>query len=119
MTAVECLSEARRRAEHYQLAVSEFIDAFRAAQPSERAKMIEDPITEQGCLEGLVAATVSALCRETATDTPFWVERIGSPEPFFAFPARSYAMRVRLMAESPAPFKIRKVFVPATYLSRA
>lgn len=119
MTAIECLAEARRRAEHYQLAVSEFVDEFRAAPSAARVKMIADPITEQGKLEGLIAATVSALCRETGTETPHWVGQIGSPEPFFAFPARSYAMRVRLMAESPAPFKIRKIFVPKTYLSRA
>jgi hypothetical protein len=119
MTALECARLARAEGADYQRVVNAFIDAFRRASHEEKGRLIAEPILEQGTLEGLVAAVVSALCREANVGAPRWLESIGSPEPFFAFPAKGFALRVRLMIESPAPFRVRNVFVPENYMSRA
>ncbi|MFH1177848.1 MAG: hypothetical protein V1750_10620 [Acidobacteriota bacterium] len=119
MTAAECVQAARVAGELYQGPINELIDEFRRAAPGERRRIAAAPVESSGKIEGLVAAVISALCREVGMPVPDWVGVTGSPEPFFAFPARSYAMRVRLMLESPPPFRVRNVFVPASYLSRA
>ncbi|MDQ3035648.1 MAG: hypothetical protein M3Y87_24795 [Myxococcota bacterium] len=119
MTALECLETARASGTAWQRVVNSFVDDFRRADVDQKRAMTTDPIRQQGRLEGLVAAVVSALCREAAIDAPDWVGTIGSPDPFFAFPARSFEMRLRLMIESPPPFRVRNVFVPESYLSRA
>jgi hypothetical protein len=119
MTALECLRAAQASGDHYTRPINAFVDAFRRASRSDKERMACDPIATCGPLEGLVAATLSALCREAGVPAPAWVDHVRSNEPFFAFPARGFAMRVRLMVESPAPFRIRNVFVPETFLDRA
>jgi ABC-type amino acid transport substrate-binding protein len=119
MTAAECLALALREGDAWQRAINQFVDDFRRASQDRKRTLIEDPIAHSGKLEGLVAAVVSALCRESGMEAPEWVGHVGSDEAFFAFPAKSFEMRLRLMVESPPPFRIRNVFVPENYLSRA
>ena len=120
MTVRELLAACAGAAAHWQLHVNAFVDEFRQASDAERRTMMADgPASESGCMEGLVAAVISAVCRERELAPPAWVARTASPEPFFAFPARGFALRLRLMLESPPAFRSRNVFVPENYLDRA
>lgn len=120
MTARELLDACADGGLHWQLHINAFVDEFRHASGAEQRAMIAASLaSESDRMAGLVAAVVSALCREQELASPPWVARTGSPEPFFAFPADGYALRVRLMLESPPPFRIRNVFVPENYLERA
>ena len=119
MTARELVAQCRDDESTAQRHINAFVDDFRRASNDQRAALMQDSPETSGQWEGLVAGVLSALCREAGIPVATWVGETGSPEPFFVFPARTYAMRMRLMLESPAPFKIRRVFVPADYLSRA
>jgi hypothetical protein len=119
MTVSELLAAPGSSELDFQRLINAFVDDFRAATPAGRAGMIADGPTRPGRREGLVAAVVSALCRETGLPSPQWVGETYSPEPYFAFPARGFALRLRLMLESPPPFRARNVFVPENFLARA
>ena len=119
MNVPELLTACRQDRAHFQLHVNDFVDEFRRVTAVARVAMVAAAPTTTGPLEGLAAAVVSALCHETGLEAPTWVAETASPEPFFVLPARSFALRLRLMLESPPPFRTRNVFVPETYLARA
>ncbi len=119
MTVNEILAVPGSSELDFQRLINAFVDDFRTATPARRAAMIADGPSRPGKREGLVAAVVSALCRETGPPPPQWVGETYSPKPYFAFPARGFALRLRLMLESPPPFRARNVFVPENYLARA
>lgn len=118
MTAAELVAHCRVEA-HWQVHVNQFVDDFRRSNAQTRLEMMDNRPVGVDKYAGLVAAIVSALSRELDTPVPEWVRQTGSPEPFFAFPANGFALRLRLMLESPPAFRIRNVFVPSEYLSRA
>ena len=119
MAARELVAACADLGPHYQLSVNAFVDDYRRALSAERARVIAAGVERCRRAEGLVAAVVSALCREVGMAVPAWVGRVYSPEPFFVMPASGFALRVRLMLESPPPFRCRNVFVPENYLRRA
>jgi hypothetical protein len=119
MKANELVQACQDAGPDFQIYVNDFIDTFRRAAEAGRAAMVAEGPEAPGRLEGLVAAVVSALCREVGMQAPEWVKTTYSPEPFFAMTARGFALRLRLMLESPPPFRSRNVFVPESYLSRA
>ena len=119
MTVADLLAASCPTAIDFQRLINAFVDEFRATGGPQREAMIAVGPSRPGAHAGLVAAVVSALCRERGMVPPPWVALIYSPEPFFAFPAHGFALRLRLMLESPPPFRARNVFVPENYLARA
>jgi hypothetical protein len=119
MTVREVLNASSPTEIDFQRLINAFVDELRAGGSAQREAMIAEGPAQLGAHEGLVAAVVSALCREAGMVAPPWVGTIYSPTPFFAFPARGFALRLRLMLESPPAFRARNVFVPENYLARA
>ena len=69
--------------------------------------------------DAYLAATAVSLARELGCVPPAWTrsERRSLPYPWFA--SEGVAIRATLLAESPAPFRERNLFVSANALSRA
>ena len=120
-TALECYlaMAGETDAAARQRTLSQFVDDFRRAPNETRTAMVRDPLDTCDSMTALLAATVETLAVEVGIAPPKWVEGVISPEPYFAFGGRSFALRVRLMLDSPPAFKQRRVFVPDNFLDRA
>lgn len=113
-------SDSRRA---FAYGVSEFLDQFRLER---RASMFsEEPARLAARYEGgdvsdaYLAAVAVSLAREIATPPPVWAwqESRKLRRPWFAHSGA--VLRATLLAESPAPFRERNLFVSANALSRA
>ena len=117
---VAVLADDRRA---FAYALSEFLDQFRLER---RAAMLsnEPPRLAARYDDGLVgdaylAAVAVSLAREIGVPPPSWAWHSSRKlrRPWFAHPGA--ALRATLLAESPAPFRERNLFVSANALSRA
>ena len=120
MTAAECLTQAKAAGDEYQRAINTFVDDFRRATPEDRRVLVADGPLVSGRLEGLVAAVVSALCRESGIEAPAWAGEVGSPENYLSR-ARSAclravhynAARVHRYGHMPAPYQSLTLMLPS------
>ncbi len=103
--------------ESWKTHLFDFVDAFRS---SHRPELADDPpLTElDGRLQALYASTVEALCAEGALPAPPWCAGIAAlHEPWFVSGIEN--LKAAALAESPAWFRKRNLFVLGNFLERA
>ncbi|KXK00442.1 MAG: hypothetical protein UZ17_ACD001002198 [Acidobacteria bacterium OLB17] len=100
----------------WKIALMDLVDDFRyyknpdaVAEPFELGDPAKDAV---------LAATIETLCDELGLEIPDWLESVpASPEPVFL--SRVEALKAFSLVESPAHFRVRRVFVGENFLSRA
>ena len=103
--------------------VADLLDEFRRRK--DPAMLDAEPALLRGAFAGgdvadaYLAAVAVSLAREVGAAPPGWAwqARRKLSRPWFAHPGAS--LRATLLAESPAPFRERNLFVSANALSRA
>lgn len=118
--------ERVRRGEDPWLALGDFIDDWRRAEHDQRALLIADPVrttarSPQRRWAALFASVVDWLCwvAEPRVDPPVWLTDMVYvlPEPWFV--VEGTALRAWQLVESPAPFRMRRIFTDASVVARA
>jgi hypothetical protein len=109
--------------ETFHLHVADLVDEFRRS--GDRLMLLEEPrrlasiCGDAGVADAYLAAVAVSLAREIREAPPgwAWAESRKLRRPWFAWPGP--ALRATLLAESPAPFRERNLFVSANVLARA
>lgn len=115
-----------RAGESPWIAIGSFLDDWKRAVPSQRPRLVADPIVVSSSSPhrrwgALLAAIVDWLCYAEAppTEPPAWTSdpRLTLAEPWFLVPGTS--MRGWQIAQSPAPFRTRNIFTDEGVIARA
>lgn len=118
--------ERVRRGEDPWIAPGDFIDDWRRAEPDQRALLVADPIATadddpERRWAALFAAAVDWLCWIAAprVEAPPWLadQVYVLPTPWFVVEGK--ALRSWQLVESPAPFRMRRIYTDSSIVDRA
>lgn len=109
--------------EDFHYALANFLDRFKkdpnSEMLSEEPPILRGLLKDNGLADAYAAAAAAHLCQLHGMAFPFWVDKKSRrmESPWFA--ARTHNLRMILLQESPAAFRVRNLFVSANALSRA
>ncbi len=114
-TILETKSAMLASAENWRIPFMEFVDDLRRVRDN---SLIEKPLQlSDDNFDALLASTTEYLCDELGVETPAWVWDIPPcKEPWFV--AGYESLKAISIAQSPAYFRRRKIFVLENFLSR-
>ena len=93
----------------------DFVDDFRYYK--DLADIKESIVLTGDRMDALLAATADTLCRELGLETPAWLDSVPPCQiPWFVSGLEN--LKAIALAESPLPFRWRKIFVTEGFLSR-
>jgi len=110
-------TKAKIKAEpkYWRVWLMDFVDDFRYYK---NAEMIAEPFElSDDKTDALLASTIEYLCDELKMDPPEWSNKIQPcREPYFVSGIEN--LKATAIVESPLRFRIRKIFVTESFLSR-
>ncbi len=100
---------------YWSVHLMDFVDDFRYYR---NVRAVDEPILLTGDrMDALLAATAETLCNELGLDAPAWLASVPPCQiPWFVSGLEN--LKAIALAESPLPFRWRKVFVTEGFLSR-
>jgi hypothetical protein len=108
--------EIEKDPDHWALYLMDFVDDFRHYKDLSALATPFSRMDDRWA--ALLASTAEQLCRELMIDPPSWLESVPAcRDPWFV--AGLENLKAIALAESPAPFRLRKIFVTERFLDRA
>jgi hypothetical protein len=109
--------------ESFGYRIRDFLDRFRDAPSpdliADEPELLRDALDDGGRADAFLASTAAYLAHQHRFPVPAWAKGTSRAlsRPWFA--AKTHNLRMILLQESPAAFRVRNLFVSANALSRA